>query len=55
MLTMGGLTAWLLRAHAGPAFLPDLLLGSLIVVLDLGAAKEVWEVAETEGSVGRRG
>lgn len=48
IIAMGALTAWLATSARGWAYLPDLLLGALIIVLNVGAAKEVWEVAETE-------
>lgn len=42
IIAMGVLTAW-----TGSGW-PDLVLGLLIVVLNVGAAKEVWETAEEE-------
>ena len=48
IIAMGGLTAWLLGDRAELAPYPDLVLGVLIIVLNVGAAKEVWEVARRE-------
>ena len=42
VLLVAGLTAWV-----GSGW-PDLVLGTLILVLNLGAAKEVWETAQEE-------
>lgn len=48
IIAVGALTAWLTNAYADYAPYPDLLLGVLIIGLNLGAAKEVWEVAKRE-------
>lgn len=42
IIAVAGLTAWV-----GSGW-PDLVLGTLILVLNLGAAKEVWETAQEE-------
>lgn len=42
IIVVGGITAW---THSG---WPDLFLGLLIVVLNLSAAREVWEAATEE-------
>ena len=42
IIAMGVLTLWTASGW------PDLVLGTIIVVLNLRAAKEVWEVAEEE-------
>lgn len=47
IVAMGGLTAWTSSGW------PDLLLGVIIVILNAGAAKEVWETAEEEGLTAR--
>ena len=42
IIVMGGLTAWTRSGW------PDIALGLLIVVLNLSAAREVWEAATEE-------
>jgi Co/Zn/Cd efflux system component len=42
IIAMGVLTLWTASGW------PDLVLGTIIVILNLRAAKEVWEVAEEE-------
>lgn len=48
IIVMGLLTAWLIGVGSRWAAAPDLLLGVGIIGINLGAAKEVWEVAEQE-------
>jgi Co/Zn/Cd efflux system component len=47
IIAMAGVTAWTVSGW------PDIVLGVVIILLNLAAAKEVWEVAESESLAAR--